>query len=123
LTTEAELIALSETTKEAIAVKRFFHELTLDLESLWNVWCDNQQTIRLIIGKTERITTRLRHVDIQNMWLKQEHLKGEIEIKYLDTANMPADGLTKNLTKQQFDCFKTLINVHNAKAQIKEAKA
>lgn len=70
-TTEAELLALEHATKEAMVLKRFFTKLKLDLGEIWTVWCDNQQTIRLVVGRNERITTRLRHVDIQNMWLRQ----------------------------------------------------
>ncbi|KAH6242081.1 hypothetical protein HBI42_243440 [Parastagonospora nodorum] len=110
-TTEAELIALEHVAKETIALKRFFDELTFDLGDLWKIWCDNQQTIRLVVGRNERITTRLRHVDIQNMWLRQEHAKGSFSVEYLPTKEMPADGLTKALTHQQFDHFKQLLNL------------
>jgi hypothetical protein len=41
LTIEAELLALEHTTKEAIALKRFFDEIRLNLGTLWTVWCDN----------------------------------------------------------------------------------
>jgi hypothetical protein len=117
-TTKAELLALEHTTKEAMALKRFFDELALDLGELWTVWCDNQQTIRLVVGKNERITTRLRHVDIQNMWLRQEYAKGLFQVKYLETSIMPADGLTKSLTQQQFDKFKQLLNLQYVKELI-----
>ena len=58
-----------------------------------------------------RITTRLRHVDIQNLWLKQEHARGSFAVEYLATADMPADGLTKYLPAQKFQQFKKLLNV------------
>jgi hypothetical protein len=118
-TTEAELLALDHVTKEAMALKRFFKELTLDLGELWHVWCDNQQTIRLVVGKNERINTRLRHVDIQNMWLRQEHAKGSFKVEYLETSLMPADGLTKSLTQQQFQKFKELLNLKDQRSNIK----
>jgi hypothetical protein len=119
-TTEAELLALEHVTKETVAIKRFFDELTLDLGEIWNIWCDNQQTIRLVIGKNERITTRLRHVDIQNMWLRQEYAKGQLTISYLETEGMPADGLTKSLTHQKFDQFKKLLNITDTSHLIKK---
>jgi hypothetical protein len=119
-TTEAELLALEHVTKELMALRRFFKEITLDLGELWNVWCDNQQTIRLVVGKNERINTRLRHVDIQNMWLRQEHAIGSFQVEYLETNLMPADGLTKSLTQQQFEKFKELLNLQDAKGRITE---
>ena len=110
-TTEAELLALEHTTKESIALKRLFREICLDLGEPIRVFCDNQQTIRLVVNDLERLTTRLKHVDIQNMWLKQEHRKGTFEVTYLSTAEMPADGLTKPLTRQPFEHFRALLNL------------
>ena len=117
-TTEAELLALEHVSKEAMAMKRFFNEITLNLGTAWRIFCDNQQTIRLVVGANERITTKLRHVDIQNMWLRQEHAKGSFQVQYLPTSEMPADGLTKNLPKLQFQRFKDQLNLQDVRAQI-----
>jgi len=118
-TTEAELLALEHVAKESMALKRLFKELTLQLNTTWEIYCDNQQTIRLVVGENERITTRLRHVDIRNMWLRQEHAKGSFQVTYLPTKEMPADGLTKYLPGLQFQRFKELINIQSAESQIK----
>jgi len=115
-TTEAELLALEHTAKEAIALERFFRSLSLDLGQLMEIFCDNQQTIRLVIGENERISTRLRHVDIQNMWLRQEYAKGKFIVTYLPTADMPADGLTKCLPRQKFEHFRRLLNLQDTQA-------
>ena len=101
-TTEAELLALAHVAKEAMAMKRLFEEIELVATGAWQIFCDNQQTIRLVVGTNERVTTKLRHVDIQNMWLKQEHAKGSFEVVYLETINMLADGLTKYLPAHKF---------------------
>ena len=117
-TTEAELLALEHVAKELMALKRLLKELTLQLNTTWEIFCDNQQTIRLVVGENERIATRLRHVDIQNMWLRQEHSKGSFKVSYLPTKEMPADGLTKYLPAIQFEKFKELINIQSAASQI-----
>ena len=52
-----------------------------------------------------RIQTALRHVDIYNCWLRQEAKKGSLEVKYLPTTEIPADGLIKALDKGKFDRF------------------
>jgi hypothetical protein len=90
---------VERTAKEVMALQRFFKELMLDVGAPWNIFCDNQQTIRLIVGENQRISTKLRHVDIQNMWLRQEYKKGSFQVTYLPTNDMPADGLTKNLSR------------------------
>lgn len=119
-TTEAELLALEQVSKEAMALKRLFGELTLDLGNCWRIFCDNQQTIRLVVADNERVSTKLRHVDIQNMWLRQEHAKGSFQIEYLETSSMPADGLTKNLSKQQFKKFKAQLRLVDTRSLIND---
>jgi hypothetical protein len=110
-TTEAELLSLAHVAKETMALKRLFHEVQLITTGAWSIFCDNQQTIRLVTGENERVTTRLRHVDIQNMWLRQEHRRGSFDVVYLATVDMVADGLTKYLPKQKFEHFKHLLNL------------
>jgi hypothetical protein len=112
-TTEAELLALELVSKESMAFKRFLTELMLSLGTGWQIFCDNLQTIRLVVGEHGRVTTRLRHVDIQNMWLRQEHAKGSFEVLYMKTSDMPADGMTKALSAQQFIRFREHLNLHN----------
>jgi hypothetical protein len=116
--TESEMLGVAHTAKETMALQRLFRDLRLDLGELWTIFCDNQQTIRLIAGQNERITTKLRHVDIQNMWLRQEHSKGVFQITYLETSSMPADGLTKNLPRYKFESFRALLNLQDIRAKI-----
>ncbi|KAL6352274.1 hypothetical protein LRP88_14480 [Fusarium phalaenopsidis] len=117
-TTEAELLALEQTAKETMSLKRLFHELQFDPEIPWDIRCDNQQTIRLVIGESTRLATRLRHVDIHHMWLRQEVEKKSFTVTYLPTARMPADGLTKALLRQKFERFRAQLNMFNShKAQ------
>lgn len=120
--TEAEMLGVSFTAKELMALKRLFKDLRLDLGELWNIYCDNQQTIRLIVGSNERIATKLRHVDIQNMWARQEHQKGAFEVTYLPTNEMPADGLTKNLPRYKFEQFRALLNLQDARGMLEKVE-
>ena len=121
-TTEAELLGVEHTAKETMALQRFFKELCLVLDDPWTIFCDNQQTIRLITGESMRITTKLRHVDIQNMWLRQEHAFGRFEVTYLPTDQMPADGLTKNLPRYKFEHFRSLLNLQDVRGMIEKIK-
>jgi hypothetical protein len=118
--TEAEMLGVSFTAKELMALKRLFRDLRLDLGELWTIFCDNQQTIRLIVGSNERISTKLRHVDIQNMWARQEHQKGAFEVTYLPTNDMPADGLTKNLSRYKFEHFRALLNLQDVRGMLEK---
>ena len=64
--TEAELFALTEASKEAIATMRLFAGMRFHLYEDLVIWCDNKQTIRLVIADIPRLCTALRHVDIYN---------------------------------------------------------
>ena len=52
------------------------------------------------------------------MWLKQEFRKGTFEIGYLPTADMPADRLTKALSRQKFEHFHSLLNLTDVQDKI-----
>jgi len=111
--TEAELLALTYAAKETMAFKRLMADIACELGPVWRIFCDNQQTIRLVVGENERVNTRLRHVDIHNMWARQEHAKGSFEVTYLPTQQMPADGLTKLLSRQRFEHFVALVKLED----------
>ena len=74
-------------------------DISLDLGTPLRLYYDNQQSIRLVVNEAQRLTTKLRHVDIQNIWLKQEFQGGRFKLLYLPTHLMPADGLTKSLSR------------------------
>ncbi len=72
---------------------------------------DNQQTIRLLNTDIPRIRTVLKHIDIHNAWARQEVQAGTFEVQYLQTDKMPADGLTKPLTRAKFSEFIRLMRM------------
>ena len=74
----------------------------------------------MIVEENERISTKLRHVDIQNMWLRQEHRKGTFQVSYLPTGDMLADGLTKNLPRQKFEHFRVLFNLQDIRGKVEQ---
>ncbi len=121
-TTEAELLAVSETARETIALQRLFGHMKLQLDERPTIECDNRQTIRLVLAKHERLNTRLRHVDIHNMWLKQEYAKGKFELVYTESKAMPADGLTKALAREPFESFIQVLGFTDIRTIAEERK-
>ena len=55
--------------------------------------------------------TKLRHVDIHQHWLRQEVQEHRVELKWLPTAEMPADGFTKALSAQKHATFVAQLNL------------
>jgi hypothetical protein len=102
-TTEAELLALSQTAKESQFVSRLIQELSVRLDDQRiRIQCDNQQTIRLVTAETALLQTKLRHVDIHNHWLRQEVSEKRIIVDYTPSKDTLADGLTKALQNNAF---------------------
>lgn len=105
-TTEAELLALAQAAKEAKFLVRLQAELGIKLhDPVITIQCDNTQTIRLVNEKTSQLTTKLRHVDIHNHWLRQEVQRDKIKVVYTPTNDMIADGLTKSLPANKMTQF------------------
>jgi Reverse transcriptase (RNA-dependent DNA polymerase) len=73
-TTEAELLALSHTTKDYFWWKRLFSDIGLDLEDANDkpILCDNRQTVRILEQEEPNFKTQLKHIDVHNHWLRQE---------------------------------------------------
>ena len=109
--TEAELLALSQTAKEAIFISRLFKAMTLKLNEPLIIDCDNTQTLRLIKEDTAKLITKLRHVDIHQHWLRQEYAMKRVLLRWKATKEMLADGLTKALPKQRFRNFVNMIGM------------
>ena len=104
-TTEAELLSLSNTARETIALYRLFEQIQFDPEQQPRILCDNQQTVGLIQKERPQLTSKLKHVDIHNLWLRQVHLDGKVAVQWVPTTNMPADGFTKPLSAEKHSHF------------------
>jgi hypothetical protein len=112
-TTEAELYALSAAGVESQYWDRFCRNISFTLYTKKALWCDNAQTVRLVEGDADRIQTKLRHVDIHQMWLRQEVDSGRITVEWKPTAEMPADGFTKLLPRQKHENFIRQLGLKN----------
>lgn len=64
---------------------------------------DNQGSIALAHNPV--FHARTKHIDIQHHYIHDEIAAKRIELWYVPTDNMIADGLTKALTHVKFHCF------------------
>ena len=120
-TTEAELLSLSAGASELYSLKRLFQGLEFNLgRPVTTILYDNQQTIRLITSEIPQLTTRLKHVDIRQHWLRQEVQAKRLAIEYLPSSEMPADGLTKALSVQKFRIFVQQLGLVDIKDLLKD---
>ncbi|CAK9804031.1 Retrovirus-related Pol polyprotein from transposon TNT 1-94 [Anthophora plagiata] len=110
-TMEAEYMALSEATKEAIYLKRLlanmnFNNLVCDKTS---IFCDNQSAIHL--SKDNVYHRRSKHIDIRYHYTREMRENGEIDTQYISTNEMIADMLTKSLPKVKLEKCVDLLNL------------
>lgn len=103
--TEAELLSVSQASKELIWIFNFFKSIRFDTGGSIQLQNDNQQTIRLLTNTDPGMSTKLKHVDIHHHWLRERIQREEISILWVPTAEMTADGMTKALPPQKHARF------------------
>ena len=57
------------------------------------------------------VSTKLKHVDIHQHWLRERVQAGDLNIRWISTTTMPADGLTKPLGHQKHRRFVELLGL------------
>lgn len=95
--TEAELYSISHAGSEMIWWNRLMQKLDLRLRHQDVLYCDNRQTLRILTSDSYRLHTKMRHVDVQQCWLKEQVLKGHVRVDWIGTNQIHADGFTKLL--------------------------
>jgi len=100
--TEAEYISCSEAAREAIWLRRLYHEIT-DAQANTNkpaiqlLLSDSQGAICL--AKTPRFNDRTKHIDVKYHFVRDTCAQGLIRLNYLPTTDMTADIMTKPLPR------------------------
>jgi hypothetical protein len=119
-TTEAELLGVAHAAKELIWLRNFFDKIQFDPDCNHLLQNDNLQTIRLLTKDDPLISTKLRHVDIHQHWLRELVQNKTIKIEWIPTAKMTADGMTKALPRQKHEEFIQMLNLTNCNHLIQD---
>ena len=104
-TTEAEYIAACMATKEAIWLRRLLSSIGFTQTAPTPLFRDNQSAIRLV--KNHEYHKRTKHIDIQYHFIREKFEQGEIDISYIPTTQQLADIMTKALSRDKFEMFRT----------------
>ena len=111
-TTEAEYMALTEATKEAL----YLRSLLSDIDEQYNMsrpvvlYEDNQGAMALV--KNPVFHNRTKHIDVRFHFIREHFTSGHIDLEYVCTENMVADCLTKLVTKaKQIKCNPLLFGI------------
>lgn len=108
-TAEAEYMALSAGTQEALWLKQLDDELFGTCKPI-NISCDNQSMIKLV--ENNGYSARTKHIDIRHHFVKENVFEKKIVLHYVSTEKNPADALTKPLCKPKFGWCRNAIGLN-----------
>ena len=108
-TTEAEYIALSSASQEAIWLQQLMSDLLNKRVQETTILEDNQSTICL--AKNQQVHGKTKHVDIKYHFIRDLVEAERIKLTYCASKDMVADMLTKGLPIKQFEKLRGLAGV------------
>ena len=108
--TEAEYVALSSATQEAVWLRRLMKDLGRQMDAPTTIYEDNQGAIEL--AKNAKYHNRTKHIDICHDFVRERVVSNEIKVIYCPTEDMIADIMTKGLARPAFEKLRDLLGVH-----------
>jgi hypothetical protein len=108
-TTEAEYMAASNATKEAIWLRVLLEDLGFPQVSATTLHADNLGCIALTNGTIAH--SRAKHIDIHHHFIHERVANSEIDLQYVSTKEMLADILTKQLPREAFERYRKALGV------------
>ena len=93
---EAEYMAATHTTKEAIWLQQLLKELGKNFNTIL-ISIDNQSCINL--AKNPEYHGKSKHIDIQHYFIWEKLEEKWIKLEYCESSEMIADIMTKSLPK------------------------
>jgi hypothetical protein len=108
-TTEAEYIAAVSAGQEILWLRNLFEELGYPQETSSSLYLDNQSAIA--VARDPEHHGRMKHLDLRTYWLRQEVDSGKIKVGHVPTTEMPADLLTKALSKPKVEYLRKMLGL------------
>lgn len=90
-------------------MRRIFEKLSLKQSECTTIFCDNSSTIQL--SKNPVLHGRSKHIDVRFHFLRDLTRDGVVELIYCGTRNQLADVMTKPLTLDAFQKFRSQLGV------------
>lgn len=109
---ESEYVALTAATKEANWIRDLLNELGFPRKWPTPILVDNQSAIEL--SKHPLYHSRTKHIQLAFHYVRQEQAKRIIDVVKVNTAEQPADFLTKNIGATQLQAAKAFVGLRDA---------
>ena len=111
---EAEYTALHQATKTGLWIQNLLESLAIPIQ-IWGpqltVNVDNQAAITY--SKSTNANSRAKHIRVQYHFVRELVSKQQLVINYIASTDMPADALTKPLTRDNLIKACKNIGLHN----------
>ena len=108
--TEAEYMAATEATREALWLKWLVNELGVPQNQVI-VHCDNQST--MFLSKNQAFSDRTKHIEKKYHFVRELIDKGEVDLVKIAGEKNPADMLTKVVPTEKLRLCMSLSNVQS----------
>lgn len=108
-TTEAEFIAASKATREAIWLRKLLSDIGHPCKMPSPLYADSQSAIRLT--KNPEFHQLTKHINVQHHFIKEKYESGEIDLDYIRSKDQKTDLLTKLIAYDHFQKLRQNINV------------
>ena len=110
-TTEAEYLAGTEATKEAVWIQTFLQAIVIPCEriTLMHLYGDNQSANAL--AKNPEYHVRTKHIHGKQRYITEMVEQVVINVTYIPTTSMIADTLTKPLPRVRYEAHMRLMGV------------
>lgn len=107
-TTEAEIVAANETSKEVIWLTRLFKDI-VSLENVRIIQVDNSAAVRL--AQNPEFHRRTKHIAIKHFFIREKVLAGKLGVQQISTEAQLADLMTKPLPRTRLKILCTQIGL------------
>ena len=119
-TTEAEYMAQSEATREALWLLKACADLGKSPAPI-QIFTDSQSALKLL--KNPVISQRSKHIDVRHHFTRERIAKGDVTFEYVPTGEMPADALTKSVPEQKLHAHRDRMGVRGTAAHAEASAA
>jgi hypothetical protein len=114
---ESEYMAITEVAKEIMWMRILLTELDIQIATPTVIYVDNQSAIR--ISETESSHSRTKHIDIRHHYINDLIEQGEVQLKWISTADQLADIFTKTLQSSTFTSLRDRL-IHSSRSHTDE---
>ena len=106
--TEAEYMALSDCSRQAVWMQHIYSELGLKHRAT-PIYADNQGSIFIASNPVQE--RRTKHIDVRYHYIRECVEEGKVELFWVPTDENPADMFTKNLGHVKFLKFRSMLGL------------